>query len=642
MTEFTHPEQSIKQFRFRLLFAGVFVVVLFLILIVRLLWLQVVSYEKYKSIAEDNRITIVPVVPNRGLILDRNGVVLANNYSAYTLEITPSKIENLNAMLDDLSRVVDISPLDKKRFKKLRAESKRFESIPIRTRLSDEEVARFAVQSYRFPGVEIRARLFRQYPHGAQAAHLLGYIGRISAKDEERIENLGFENNYRGTNYIGKDGLEKRYETELHGITGFEQVETSAGGRAVRVLSRTPAVPGKNLMLSIDIRLQMAAEKALEGRRGALVAIDPRNGDVLAFVSAPSFDPNLFVEGIDSENWKALNESPDRPLLNRPIAGTYPPGSTFKPFMALAALEKGFRTPEQALRDPGFFDYGGRRFMDDKIGGHGYVDMYRSIAESCNTYYYMLGSDLGIDNIAEFMGRFGFGQPSGLDMDGERVGVLPSKEWKNKVFKRPETKRWYSGETISVAIGQGYNAYTPLQLAHATAVLASGGLNARPRMVRAFQNPVTGAVEERPLEEFKQLDLQPKNVAAVKHGMRGVVLEGTARGVFSTVRYEVAGKTGTAQVFGLKKGESYKDRAQEERFRDHGWFIAFSPMEQPRIALAAIVENAGFGSQSAAPAIKKVLDEFWANEGLPPELTVTPAAPRGATAEALNPGELVE
>ncbi|HEY1059902.1 MAG TPA: penicillin-binding protein 2 [Limnobacter sp.] len=617
MTEFNHPEQILKQFRFRLFLAGVFVVCLFGVLVARLLWLQVISYDKYKSIAEDNRISIVPVVPNRGLILDRNGVVMANNYSAYTLEITPSKIKNLDDMLNDLSEVVDITALDKKRFKKLKAETKRFESIPIRTRLSDEEVARFAVQSYRFPGVEIRARLFRQYPHGPSAAHLLGYIGRISQKDQERIEDLDMQDNYRGTTYIGKDGLEKRYETELHGLTGFEEVETSAGGRAVRVLSRKPAVPGRNLMLSIDIRLQQAAEKALEGRRGALVAIDPATGDVLAFVSAPSFDPNLFVEGIDFENWKALNESPDRPLLNRPIAGTYPPGSTFKPFMAMAALEKGFRTYGQVLRDPGFFDYGGRRFMDDKIGGHGAVDMYKSIADSCNTYYYMLGSEMGIDNISDFMAKFGFGQHSGIDLDGERIGVLPSKEWKAKTFKRPELKRWYNGETVSVAIGQGYNAYTPLQLAHAVAMLSTGGLDAKPRLVKAFQNPVNGEIEDRPVDSHQTLELKANNVENIKAAMRGVVLEGTARAVFANAPYEVAGKTGTAQVFGLKKGESYKDKAQEERYRDHGWFISFSPLQKPRIALAAIVENAGFGSQSAAPVVKAVLDKFWEIEGIP-------------------------
>jgi penicillin-binding protein 2 len=639
MTEFNQPEKTIRRFRVRLFVSGVFAISMFVVLIARLLWLQIISYEKYKTIAENNRVTIVPEVPNRGQILDRNGEVLANNYSAYTLEITPSKTDNLNKLLDDLGQVIDISALDKKRFKKLKTDSKRFESIPIRSRLTDEEVAKFAANSYRFPAVEVRARLFRQYPNGESAAHLLGYIGRVSAKDEDRIANLGLEDNYRGTSYIGKDGIEKRYETELHGKTGFEEVETSAGGRAVRVLSRSPSTPGKNLMLSIDMRLQRAAEKALEGRRGALVAIDPNTGDVLAFVSAPSFDPNLFVDGIDVENWKALNESPDRPLLNRPIAGTYPPGSTFKPFMALGALEKGFRTPEYTLRDPGFFDYGGRRFMDDKIGGHGYVDMYRSIADSCNTYYYMLGSDMGIDNISEFMAKFGFGQSSGIDMDGERIGVLPSKAWKIKTFKRPEAQKWYSGETVSVAIGQGYNAYTPLQLAHAVSVLSSGGLNARPRLVHAFQDPVTGKIEERPVESGPSIEIKPKNLETIKRGMRGVVLEGTAKQVFKYSPYEVAGKTGTAQVFGLKQGESYKNRARAELLRDHGWFIAFSPVQQPKIALAAIVENAGFGSQSAAPVVKQVLDAFWTAQGV--AIAPTPA-PAAANAPTTPPEDLIE
>ena len=505
MTEFNHPEQAIKQFRFRLFLAGLFVVLLFLVLVARLLWLQVISYDKYQSKAEDNRITIVPLVPNRGLILDRNGVVLANNYSAYTLEITPSKIDNLNEMIDELGKIVEISALDRRRFKKLRAESKRFESIPIRTRLTDEEVARFAVQSFRFPGVEIRARLFRQYPYGSYAAHLLGYIGRISARDQDRIEELDQTNNYRGTAYIGKDGLEKRYETQLHGRTGFEEVETSAGGRAVRVLSRSPAVPGENLMLSIDIRLQEAAEKALQGKRGALVAIDPRNGDILAMVSAPSFDPNLFVEGIDSENWKLLNESIDRPLLNRPLTGTYPPGSTFKPFMALAGLETGKRSAKQAIHDVGYFNFGGHRFMDDKIGGHGMVDLHKSIVVSCNTYYYQLANDLGIEGIAGFLAPFGFGERTGIDLPGEATGVLPSPAWKRQRFKKPEQQRWYAGETISVGIGQGYNAYTPLQLANALAALVNDGKLFRPHVVKYVVDSRTGerrAVEPEPLREI--------------------------------------------------------------------------------------------------------------------------------------------
>jgi penicillin-binding protein 2 len=625
MTEFRHPEQALQQFRFRIFIAGVVVVLFFGILLGRLFWLQIIKYDNYSSKAEDNRITIVPLVPNRGLILDRNFSVLANNYSAYTLELTPSKIKKLDDTIDELAKVVEISALDKKRFKKLKFESKRFESIPIRTRLSDDEVARFAVQSYRFPGVEIRARLFRQYPYGTTAAHALGYIGRISEKDQDRIESEDLSNNYRGTVYIGKDGLEKWYETTLHGGTGFEEVETSAGGRAVRVLSRSPAVPGNNLILSLDLRLQNAAEEALNGRRGALVALDPNTGDILAIVSQPSFDPNLFVEGIDPDNWKALNESPDRPLLNRPLAGTYPPGSTFKPFMAMTALERGIRNTTSAIRDPGYFDFGGRRFMDDKVGGHGYVDLFTSIAESCNTYYYLLGNDLGIDAIAEYMAKFGFGSLTGIDLGGERPGVLPSREWKAKVFKRPEAKRWYSGETISVAIGQGYNSYTPLQLAHATGVMVTGGIKAKPRMVRAFQNPVSGEITDRAIDYSEPVPLKPEYVEFIKRSMQGVALQGTATRVFMGAKYTVGGKTGTAQVFSLKKGEVYRGKELAERFRDHSWFIAFSPVDKPRIALAAIVENGGFGAQAAAPAIKQVLDAFWSVDEfvgppLPPHL----------------------
>ena len=626
MTEFKHPEQTLREFRFRLLIAGAGVLVLFAVLISRLMWLQVLSYDKYQSKAEDNRITIVPLVPNRGIMMDRNQVVLTNNYSAYTLEITPSKASKLDDVIEELGKIVEITPLDKRRFKKLRQESKRFESIPIRTRLTDDEVARFAGESFRFPGVEIRARPFRQHPYESFASHVLGYIGRISARDQDQIDDREQANNYRGTVYIGKDGLEKHYENELHGKTGFEEVETSAGGRAVRVLSRSPAVPGRNLVLSLDIRLQQAAEEALADRRGALVALDPNNGDILAMVSRPNYNPNQFVEGIDSESWKALNESPDKPLLNRPLAGTYPPGSTFKPFMALAALDRGFRTASSTLRDPGYYDFGERRFMDDKPGGHGLVDMYKSISDSCNTYYYTLGGDMGIDVISEYMAKFGFGQKTGVDLDGERAGVLPSRAWKAQAFKRPEAKRWYSGETISVAIGQGYNHFTPIQIAHAVGILSSGGINAKPRLVRAYQDPVTGEVADKPLEDFGLLSLPRQHVATVKNAMQGVTLEGTAKLPFKDVTYPVGGKTGTAQVFSLKQGETYKGKDLAERLKDHSWFVAFSPVDKPRIAIAVIVENGGFGSQAAAPVVRKVLDTFWTMD-LPKETPPADEAP---------------
>lgn len=617
MTEFKQPEKALREFRFRLLVAGLAVLALFSVLLGRLVWLQVLNYEQYSAKAEDNRITIVPLVPNRGLIIDRAGKVLADNYSAYTLELTPSKIKNLEGTIDQLAEIVDISPLDRRRFKKLKYESKRFESIPIRTRLTDEEVAKFAVEAFRFPGVEIRARFFRKYPFENYAAHTLGYIGRISQRDEERIEEREASNNYRGTVYIGKDGLEAQYEDVLHGKTGFEEVETSAGGRAVRVLSRSPATPGSNLILSLDMDLQTAAEKALNERRGAMVALDPNNGDILAMVSHPNFDPNLFVEGIDVENWKYLNESPDKPLLNRPLAGTYPPGSTFKPFMALAGLQNGFLTKDFVLRDPGYFDYGSRRFMDDKPGGHGYVDVLRSISDSCNTFYYTLGSEMGIDLISDFMSQFGFGDYTGIDLGGERRGVLPSREWKAKAFKKQDAKRWYSGETISVAIGQGYNNYTPLQLAHATGVLVSGGLRPKPRLVTGLQDPMTGEVTPKPIESLENIALPAEHVKTVKEGMALVNQEGTGRFVFRDALYPSGGKTGTAQVFSLKQGESYNKEELEERLKDHSWFIAFSPVDKPRVALAVIVENGGFGAQAAAPAARLFLDAFWAKqEGL--------------------------
>ncbi|HWJ94064.1 MAG TPA: penicillin-binding protein 2, partial [Telluria sp.] len=387
MTEIKDNDREIHLFRMRLTAMVVFVFVCFGLLVARFVWLQVIKHDQYMAQAEDNRIALVPIVPNRGLIVDRNGVVLAQNYSAFTLEITPSKLQNnLESVIDELAKLVTIEPKDRKRFKRLLEESKNFASVPIRTRLTDEEVARFSAQRFRFPGVEVQARLFRQYPLGEVASHVIGYIGRINQKEADELEKGDDAANYNGTDHIGKEGLEKSYERLLHGQTGYEEVERSAGGRAIRTLSRTPPVPGNNLILSIDIELQKLVEEAFGDQRGAFVAIEPETGDVLAYVSRPGFDPNLFVDGIDAQSWNELNTSLDRPLMNRPLSGTYPPGSTFKPFMALAALESGKRRPEQGIGDPGFYMLGGHRFNDDKPGGHGYVDMYRSIVASCDTY----------------------------------------------------------------------------------------------------------------------------------------------------------------------------------------------------------------------------------------------------------------
>jgi len=610
---FNNPEADLDRFRFRLGFAAAFVLICFGILIGRFVWLQVIQHDFYQTRAEDNRIALIPIVPNRGVITDRNGVVLAHNYSAFTLEITPAQTGNLEETINALAEVIDIQPKDRKRFKRLLDEAKNFESIPIRTRLSDAEVAKFSAQRYRFPGVEVKARLFRQYPMGHVASHAIGYIGRITERDLKWIEEAEKLPNYKGTDHIGKTGLEQHYEFELHGETGYEQVEIDAGGRALRSLKRIPPVSGNNLQLTLDIKLQEITEKAFGDRKGALVAIDPSTGGVLALVSTPTYDPNLFVDGITPENWKELNEHPDKPMINRTINGAYPPGSTFKPFMALAALEMGKRTPQQAINDPGYFTFGNHTFRDDKKGGHGVVDMYKSIVHSCDTYYYVLANDMGIDNIAKFMGSIGFGQRTGIDLGkddaGESKGVLPSQEWKKQRFKKPEQQKWYAGETISIGIGQGYNAYTPIQLAQATATLANNGVMFRPHLVQNIVNTRSG--EKHPVEPkpLRDLGWKQKNLDVIHRAMIGVNKEGTGTRAFAGAPYSVGGKTGTAQVFSLK-GAQYKESAVKKHLRDHALFIAYAPVENPKIALAVLVENGGFGAQSAAPIARMVLDYY--------------------------------
>jgi penicillin-binding protein 2 len=626
MTEIKNTEQELRLFHLRLTVLGVLVFICFGLLLARFIWLQIYKHEDYVAQAEENRISIVPVVPNRGLIVDRNGVVLARNYSAYTLEITPSKIRGeLNDVINELAKIIDVQPKDRKRFKKLMEESRSFESVPLRTRLSDEEVARFTVQRFRFPGVEIQARLFRQYPLGDVASHVIGYIGRISQKDAKKIEEMEeeFDANYSGTDYIGKEGLEKSYEKQLHGVTGYEEVEVSAGGRAVRTLSRTAATPGKNLVLSIDIELQKVIEEAFGDKRGALVAIEPSTGDVLAYVSKPSFDPNLFVEGIDQQSWDELNTSPDRPLLNRPLLGTYSPGSTYKPFMALGALELNKRSPGTIIHDPGFFMFGNHRFRDDKAGGHGAVDMYRSIVHSCDTYYYTLANEMGVDMIHDFMQPFGFGRLTGIDLENEKHGVLPSTAWKRSVYRSPQQKKWYAGETISLGIGQGYNSFTPLQMAHAVATLANNGVVMKPHLVKALEQGVT---HERTLTVSKPdatIRLKPENIEIIKQAMVGVAKAGTSARVFANAEYESAGKTGTAQVVSIKQNEKYNAKTIAAHLRDNALYIAFAPVDKPRIAIAIVVENGGFGAEAAAPIVRRAFDYFLLGKR-PQEKTPTP------------------
>jgi len=604
--ELRNSELELDKFRRRLALLSILVIGLFFLLFLRFIYLQIYQHGHYSTLAEANRISVLPIAPHRGIIVDRNGVMLAHNYAAYTLEITPSKVRNLEETINELSTIVEIVPRDRRRFRKLLEESKRFESLPIRTRLSDEEIARFAVHRYRFPGVEAKARLFRQYPQGEIFSHVVGHIGRINQREIDQLDEDGQLANYRGSDYIGKTGLEQRYEKFLHGTTGVEEVEVDSGGRAVRTLSRRPSVSGNNLVLNIDAGLQEVAYKAFGGRRGALVAIEPATGGILAFVSKPGFDPNLFVDGIDPQSWNELNSSKDKPLLNRASGGTYPPGSTFKPFMALAALFYGKRTPQQAIRDPGYFVFGGHRFRDDKVDGHGMVDMYKSIVQSCDTYYYMLANDLGIDPIARFMELFGLGSRTGIDIGGESAGVLPSTEWKMRRFRQ----KWYAGETISVGIGQGYNSYTPLQLASAIATLANNGTMFRPHIVNHIENIRTSEkqlIEPTPLRD---IGLKQEHIDVIKQALVGVNKEGTSALAFAGAPYVSAGKTGTAQVIAIKQGEKYDESKVAAEHRDHALYIAYAPADSPRIALAVVAENSGFGAVAAAPIARQVLDYY--------------------------------
>ena len=608
--ELRNYERELHQFHLRLALAGIAVFIAFGVLAARFIFLQVVQHDVYASKAEDNRISIVPVPPNRGLIVDRNGIVIARNYSGYTLDILPRRVKSVERAIDELSELIDITPRDRARFKKVMVETRNPESLPIRTRLSDEEVARFAVNRFRYEGVEIKARLFRQYPYGDVASHVIGYMGRVNKDDQARFEEEGVEANYRGSDFIGRTGVEASYQSELHGTTGFEQVEIDAAGRGIRTLSRSASQSGNNVALTLDIRLQQVAETAFGARRGALVAIEPGTGGVLAFVSMPGFDPNLFVDGVDPQTWAELNTNPDLPLNNRAIAGVYPPGSTFKPFMAMAALELGKRTQRSTIHDPGYFVFGDRRFRDSKPGGHGTVDLYKSIVMSSDTYYYMLANDMGIDAIAGFMKHFGFGARTGIDLAGEATGILPSPEWKQARFKNPAQQKWFPGETISIGIGQGYNAYTPVQLAQAMATLAAGGAMYKPHLVSHVDSPRSGERRYFEPELVHQAPFKPEHVEFIKRAMAGVNKEGTGARAFAGAQYTSGGKTGTAQVIAIKQNEKYDESKVAERHRDHSLFIAFAPLESPKIALAVIVENGGFGARAAAPIARTVLDYF--------------------------------
>ncbi len=641
-TELKNYQHEQYDFKLRLAVLGLGVLLGFGLLAARFYYLQVYRYDYYQTLAENNRISVVPITPNRGLISDKNGVVLAHNFFVYTLEITPSKVAGLDATIAELSKLVEVSSVDLKRFKKLQTQSHEFESIPLRTHLNEVEAAKFAVNRYRFPGVEIKSRLFRHYPQGKLGSHMIGYIGRINDKDLDSLEAKGVLSNYKGSDHIGKSGIEQSYEAELHGTTGFQQVEIDADGKAVRVLSSTAPVSGNNLVLSVDSKLQEIAETAFGERRGALVAIQPSTGEVLAYVSMPTFDPNLFVDGIDLDSWKLLNDSLDKPLINRPMRGLYPPGSTFKPFAALAGLEAGKRTPPYSINDTGYYvlPNSSHRYRDWKPGGHGQVDMRRAITVSCDTFFYGLAMELGIERLTDFVRHFGFGRRSGIDINGEMEGLLPTPDWKRRRYKQP----WYMGETVIVGIGQGYTLVTPLQLAQATAILANKGQAIEPRVVSGIVDAKAGTV--RPMQKVivDKIPLDEKNLEIVKLGMMDVTQPGgTAASVGANAGYAIAAKTGTAQVIGIKQNEKYNEKNIDERHRDHALFVAYAPAEDPKIALAVIVENGGHGGSAAGPIARKVMDYYLLGKLPQVEPSPAPSKDTGATqADTAAPDTLEE
>ncbi len=581
------------------------------VLVARLVYLQVVNHQHYTTLSRNNQVSIEPIAPTRGLIYDRNGVILAENLPTFSLEIVPERVQDLDATIAGLRKLVSISDEDIERFEDLRKRRRRFESVPLRLHLSDEEVARISVKGYRFPGVSIEARLTRHYPLGSLASHVVGYVGRINEEELRRVD----ASNYSATTHIGKVGVERSYETELHGKVGYQHVETTAQGRTLRVLERTPPEPGKDLYLNIDSHLQAVAERAFGENNGALVAIDPHSGAVLAFVSVPGFPPEPFVNGISAKDYQALSHSPRRPLFNRALQGQYPPGSTLKPFMALAGLELGTVTTDDEVFCRGWYTLRGddHRYRDWKRWGHGHTDVTKAIEQSCDVYFYDLAFHLGIDRMHDFLSRFGLGKRTGIDILGEVSGNMPSREWKRRVHHLP----WFPGETLIAGIGQGFVLTTPLQLANATAALANGGHLHRPRIVQAVGEKADGSRDLLPPTEIREIPEQkPSNWKTVVQAMVGVVngRHGTARNVGAGAAYTIAGKTGTAQVFGLGQDEKYVAADLAKKLRDHALFISFAPAEDPRIAVAVVVENGGSGGHVAGPIARAVMDAYLQQE----------------------------
>ena len=600
----------------RLLVASILIVIFFSILLARFFYLQVTQHNEFSGQASSNRITLIPTPPVRGEIVDINGVLLAKNYPVFSLEVIPSRIEGkMEDIIKALKKYVDITPTDLKRFKKYRESYRKFENIPLKLRLTDEEAARLSVHLREFKGVEVNSRTFREYPYGKLTSHFLGYIGRISDKDKEMLEEEGLTALYRGSTHIGKSGLEKYYEHQLHGVPGYQEVEKDAYGNIVRVLKNVPSKMGQTLRLGMDIRMQQEADRILGDRRGALVAINPQDGTVLAFVSKPSFDPNLFIDGIDSDTWKMLNDDWKKPLINRVTQGLYPPGSTFKPFMGMALLESGKITQNTIVPAPGAWSIPGSRhiFRDSVRSGHGSANLSKAIQVSSDTFFYRLGYEMGIDKASPYLAQFGFGQKTGIDLPSEYVGVLPSREWKAKRFAKssdPTVKEWRAGEMVSVSIGQGYNAYTPLQMAHATASLANNGVVHQPHLVKEILDFGARKITRINPNPERQIPFKADNFEYVKRAMEKVLKPGgTAHRIGGGLAYTMGGKTGTAQVVQIKQGGRYNAAALREQHRDHAWFISFAPLEKPEIAIAVILENGGWGAY-AAPLAREMTDFY--------------------------------
>jgi penicillin-binding protein 2 len=600
-----------RLFLTRLIIAGVFVGILTTVVLSRLMQLQLVQYDYFSTQSQGNRIRIQPVPPTRGLILDRNVNVLAENQASFDLELTPEQVPDLE---DTLQRLVATGLIDPEELPDVKAEiasRRRFDSTGIRDHLSDEEVARFAVNRPYFQGVEIKARLSRRYPYGPALSHALGYVGGINAADQQEFDAA----EYAGTSHIGKVSVERGFEHDLHGVVGQEQVVVNARGRSLQTLARTGARPGEDVMLALDLDAQLAAYDALAGRRGAAVAIDPKTGEVLVFVSTPAYEPNSISAGLSRKAYAALQEDIDKPLFNRALRGAYPPGSTIKPIVALAALYNGTATPTQRVWCRGAYMLPGssHRYRDWKPEGHGAVDLQAAIEQSCDVYFYSVARDLGIERMSSLLKGFGLGGITGLDMPGEKGGLVPSPEWKRAAFKRQADQVWFPGETVITGIGQGYLLVTPLQLAHATATIAARGQRFQPTMIHAMRDPITGAMTPMSPEPLAGVTIpDPAYWDVIIAGMHGVMhgARGTARAVGLNAPFQMAGKSGTAQVFTVAQNQKYKAVDVAERMRDHALFVAFAPLEDPQIAVAVVVENGESGSKVAAPVARRIMEVY--------------------------------